>query len=316
MSSPLVLSLSTVFALVGIVLVAIAFGTNNWQEYKVNRAAILRAVATNNSQRLSLGQDLNRSSLYFDRTYGLFRECFPNQTPNEFGTYLSPLGATCVNIRDYQIPEDRSVIDIYSEPEKTRMHLMRTTVAFYIVGLAFLFFCLFTGISGCWRRSPSLILTTGILLLFATLFLAAAMAVWHGVDYLQREVIDRKPLDRFSGGRLFKSWPAILKNATETSYGWSYMISWIGIGFVLISSVLMLAAYRAMKEEEREEYEKKRSPYVMASPNYYDKSGQAAMMPYGYANYGGYAYPAYSYGGYGGAMGGNNYYGYLTYGAR
>jgi len=95
------------------------------------------------------------------------------------------------------------------------------------------------------------------------------------------------------------------------------MISWIGIGFVLISSVLMLAAYRAMKEEEREEYEKKRSPYVMASPNYYDKgaAAQAAMVPYGYANYGGYAYPAYSYGGYGGNMG-NNYYGYLTYGAR
>lgn len=44
---------------------------------------------------------------------------------------------------------------------------MRTTVAFYIIGLAFLFFCLFTGILGCWRRSPGLILSTGILLLFA-----------------------------------------------------------------------------------------------------------------------------------------------------
>lgn len=54
----------------------------------------------------------------------------------------------------------------------------------------------------------------------------------------------------------------------------------------------------------------------MASPNYYDKSAAAAaMVPYGYANYGGYAYPAYSYGGYGAGMG-NNYYGYLTYGAR
>lgn len=46
--------------------------------------------------------------------------------------------------------------------------LMRTTVAFYIVGLIFLFFCLMAGICGCWRRSPSLILTTGILLLFAS----------------------------------------------------------------------------------------------------------------------------------------------------
>jgi len=70
-----------------------------------------------------------------------------------------------------------------------------------------------------------------------------------------------------------------------------------------------------MKEEEREEYEKKRSPYVMA-PNYYDKNAAAAaMVPYGYANYGGYAYPAYSYAGYGQNMG-NNYYGYLTYGQR
>jgi hypothetical protein len=81
---------------------------------------------------------------------------------------------------------DTSAIETFNSDQTTRMRelqprttngrtdepvslsdLMRTTVAFYIIGLAFLFFCLFTGILGCWRRSPGLILSTGILLLFA-----------------------------------------------------------------------------------------------------------------------------------------------------
>jgi len=302
MSSPLILSLSTVFALIGIVLVAIAFGTDNWSEYHVKRDVIFNATARNATLRQNLAQ-LNFSDIYFDRTYGLFRECFPTDLPAKLGSYVSPLGASCINIPDYQIPEDKAVIEQYGESQKTRMHLMRATVAFYIVGLGFLFFCLFTGITGCWRRSPGLILATGILLLFATLFLAAAMAVWHGVDYLQREVIDVRPF--------YKTWHPVLKANTDLTYGWSYIISWIGIGFVLISSILMLAAYRAMKEEEREEYEKKRAPYMM--PNYYDK----AMMPYGYAQmqYPYAAYPAQAYYGNYGNYGNNGaYYGYLTYG--
>lgn len=48
----------------------------------------------------------------------------------------------------------------------------------------------------------------------------------------------------------------------------------------------MLAAYRAMKEEEADEIEKKAAPYMMAS--YYDKS---ALMPYQYGTY-----PASGYG--------------------
>ncbi|VDO96170.1 unnamed protein product [Soboliphyme baturini] len=214
------------------------------------------------------------------------------------GTYIDPLGSHCRNIQDYQIPEDAKVVSSYSYPQRTRMHLMRACVAFYIVGLGFLFICLFTGISGCWRRSAMLILVTGILLLFSTLFLAGSIAVWHGVDYLQKEVIG---IDAS-----FESIRKLINDNTMIGYGWSYMISWIGIGFILISSILMLAAYRAIREEERDEYDKKRMPYIM--PNYYDKT---AMMPYTYANYG-YPYPTY---GYSGAYGppGNSYYGYLTY---
>jgi len=139
-------------------------------------------------------------------------------------------------------------------------------VAFYIIGLAFLFFYVVVAIFFCWQRNPSLLLTTGILLTCATLFLAAHMAVWHGVDNLQREVIDRKQTDRFSGGQFFNTWPTYLKNATAVKYGWSYIICWIGIGLVLIASILTLAAYRAMKIEKRDEYEKKRSSHGAVVP--------------------------------------------------
>lgn len=300
MASPLVLSLSTVFALIGIVLVAIAFGTNNWQEYKVDRAKILAAISTNESLR-----KVNKKDIYFDRVYGLFRQCFPLQLPDDINSYNDPFGQNCVNVRDYRInTDDTKSLDSLSDAERTRMHLMRTCVAFYIIGLIFLFCCLLCGICGCWRRSASLILSTGILLLFATLFLAAAMAVWHVVDYLQREVIDQPGF--------YKMWDPLLRANTEISYGWSYIIAWIGICCIFIASILMLFAYRAMKEEERDEFEKKRAPYMMS--NYYD-SKNAMVSPYNYQTYG-YAYPGYSYPAYAqqGASAGNGYYGYLTYG--
>lgn len=71
------------------------------------------------------------------------------------------------------------------------------------------------------------------------------------------------------------------------------------------------------QEEERDEFEKKRAPYMMT--NYYDTKS-AMVSPYGYATYG-YAYPGYNYANYAGAaqaqaaaVGQNGYYGYLTYG--
>lgn len=76
MGSPLVLSLSTVCALVGIVLVCVAFGTNNWREYTVDRPNI------HLPQGDTLRQRFNRTDIYYSRTYGLFRKCFPEGVPD------------------------------------------------------------------------------------------------------------------------------------------------------------------------------------------------------------------------------------------
>lgn len=90
MSSPVVLSLSTVFALVGIVLVAIAFGTNSWQIYKVDRQRLFGAYESNGTvrqyfEKLML-KDFESVDLTVDRWFGLFRECFEQKLPK--GTFI------------------------------------------------------------------------------------------------------------------------------------------------------------------------------------------------------------------------------------
>jgi hypothetical protein len=81
MSSPVVLSISTIFALIGIVLAAIAFSTDNWIEYRVDRLPIYTQMKQNDSFRILMEQRVNRTFKYFDRSYGLFRVCFPGQVP-------------------------------------------------------------------------------------------------------------------------------------------------------------------------------------------------------------------------------------------
>jgi hypothetical protein len=301
MSSPVILSIATIFALVGIVLAAIAFGTDNWIEYRVERNRIFERMRLNESFNVLLNKTVNTTFRYHDRTYGLFRVCFPASIPTGSNAQKSPFGAQCAYVDDYQIPEDTSKTEVWTAEEWTRMHLMRTQVAFYILGLFFLGLTLFTGIAGCWRRHAGLILATGILLLFATLFLAASMAVWHGIDYLTREVI------RAPGYEM--SWEEWLRPWVSVRYGWSYIVSWVGIALILVSSLLMLGAYRSMKEEEADEIEKKAAPYMMAS--YYDK---AQLMPYGYGSYPAGQYPPYSnpyaYAAQYGSQYGMNMYGY------
>lgn len=80
-SSPLVLSLATIFALLGIVLVAIALGTNDWQLFKVDQSELSRLLSAESANKDEFEKFIlkgNNKRLRYTRTYGLFRECFPD----------------------------------------------------------------------------------------------------------------------------------------------------------------------------------------------------------------------------------------------
>ncbi|MFH4976273.1 hypothetical protein AB6A40_002982 [Gnathostoma spinigerum] len=299
-SSPLHLSLTSVFALLGLALIAIALVTDYWTEYKVNRPNILKELQRQNGLNNQLKESVQRNLLYFSRNYGLFYICFPDALPTDIGS-TSKFGSLCITNKDYY-PNDVD-FDKYTTEQTYRYYGMWGTAILYVLGLTLILACSIFGMIGCWRRSTRFILTTALLMLFAVMFLAGAMACWHYVNYLERYILDVPPFQ--------KSWDKILKNDTRFSYGWSYIVSWVGIGFIFLASIFMLLSYKKIKEEEERAYEAKHGAYMM--PNYYDKS--SAMIPYGYGTYGGYgagAYPAAYYGQYAPAAGAG-YYGYMTY---
>lgn len=74
-----------------------------------------------------------------------------------------------------------------------------------------------------------------------------------------------------------------LKYGTETYYGWSYVVGWVGIVECLVAAIMFISAARCIRSEKRTE-QAKNMQYLM--PVYPDK-----RAPYAYS----YAYPSSMY---------------------
>lgn len=294
--SPLLLSLASVFSLLGLTLVAIAGFSDNWTEFSVSRREIIAAMNRQSELSAQLKDQFAHNPLYFSRSYGLFHICFPDAVPSDIGSF-SKLGTPCITNNDY-FPDDASR-ERYNSVQVQRLYFMRLLVVSYVLGIVIIALCLLVGIIGCWKRSPRIILATALIMLFAVLFLAASMALWHYVNYLERRVLDVPPF--------YRSWEQVLKQTTRFNYGWSYIVAWVGIGFILFAGIFMLFSYKAIKDEEERAFETKHAAYFQQC---YEKS----LMPYSYGGpYGGYnVYPSYYTPQYP-TMGS---YGYMTYGGH
>lgn len=272
--SAITLSLATICAVVSVALLAIAFGTDNWQFIKVNRIKIEQQISES-----SITPDEFRSGgLFYTRTKGLFRVCYPEELPSGEQLYLSPVETQCQNI-DYHIFDENSDTTLFSDDEMTRLHMARSMIALFVVSFFFVFVAFFTGVAGCWRRSPGNIACTAILMLLSCLFAAGGMGLWHGVEYYEEQRIRSAP---YKG-----SWDDILEDSTNIWYDWSYMLAWVGTGMALLAFCLFLGASQCMQAEQRKE-QTKQMQYMM--PVYPQKQQYA-----GYGNYGGYPGPAYQY---------------------
>ncbi|CAI5456211.1 unnamed protein product [Caenorhabditis angaria] len=295
LSSPLFLSLASVFTLLGLALVSIAISTDNWTEVQVNRREIINAFKREPELSLRLQNAFGHNIIYFSRNYGLFHTCFPDTVPQEIGSF-SKFSSPCIWNNEFNPPEAKK--DHFSTPEWYRLYAYRSSIICYGAGIIVVVLSLITGILGCWNRSKKLIITTAVLLLIASLAMCLAMMGWHYVAYSERYLLDMEPY--------YKSWESVLKITSRHNYGWSYIVSWIGIAFLMLGSIFMFWAYVAVKREEEMALSAKHGAYLM--PNYYDK-GAGAIVPYGYGTYAGYGtYPYYN------QYNTAGYYGYMTYG--
>lgn len=298
--SAVTLAFATIFSLVSVALLAIAFSTDNWITITVKRDVLkdnLESLVTQlDKSESDVKMDMKQSPLYYTRTRGLFRECFPGEkTDDEENTnapigdtvdlYMSPVETWCRNL-NYYIPDDNDLTKNLSQEEMSRIHMIRALVSLFIVGFFFMFISFMVGIRGCWKTSPSNITASAILMLIACLFSAGGMGLWHGVEHWEQNKINK-----FSDTELFvKSWPKDLRDNTFIKYEWSYIVAWIGVGLALISSILFsLAAVCIRTDKEREDA--MNMQYLM--PVYHQKQAAGGQYPgpYGYA-----AYPGPYYG--------------------
>ncbi|CAB3371469.1 transmembrane protein 235 isoform X2 [Cloeon dipterum] len=267
--SAITLSLATITAIVSVAMLAIAFSTDNWLFYEVKRSSILK-YASEKGEQGALVNSMNTQYYYYTRTKGLFRICYPKERPPTVETYLSPVETHCMNI-DYFIPDTDNVTKNFSEEAMTRLHMGRAAIALFIVSFFVVFIAFWTGVAGCWRRSPANITSTAILMLLASLLSAGAMGLWHGEEYFEKEKV--------VGEEYYQQWSNILQEQTKVSYDWSMVLAWLSVGFSFMSSVLLFGATCCLRSERQAEQDKSIQYMMQVYPQ--------KQQPYAY----GYAYP-------------------------
>ncbi|XP_053607784.1 uncharacterized protein LOC128673747 isoform X1 [Plodia interpunctella] len=284
--SAVTLSIATITAIVAAALMAIAFSTDNWVFIEVKRSKIIEEYAAKstagNSQVL---ENLNNKYYFYTRTRGLFRICYPKERPPTVEIYLSPVETHCSNV-DYFIPDENNETKGLSDDAMNRLHMARSTVALFIVAFLSLFIAFWTGVVGCWKRSPGNITATAILMLVTCLLAAGAMALWHGVEFYEREKV--------VGEEYYQQWPEILRKFARIRYDWSYMVAWCGVALSLLSAILFSSAAICLRGE-REREEALNMQYLMPV---YPQKQQYAYAGYPPAAYPGPYYPGSQYGPY------------------
>lgn len=273
--SAVTLSLATISAIIAVALLAIAFSTDNWLYTEVRRSKIEDFADKRGNPELL--EEVNNKYYYFTRTKGLFRVCYPKEKPKNVQIYLSPVETHCSNI-DYYIPDVDNLTKEFSDDAMARLHMGRSTIALFIVAFLMVFIAFWTGVAGCWKRSPGNITATAILMSLTCLFSAGAMGCWHGVEYYEKEKV--------VGEEYYQQWNNALKENSITTYDWSYFVAWVGVGFSLVSAILFSGAAICLRGE-REKEEAMNMQYLM--PVYPQK------QQYAYAGYPAPYYPGPQY---------------------
>jgi len=268
--SAVTLSLATISGVVSAALLAIAVGTDNWQLIRVNRIEIEKQLSTSEIS----ADDFHDQGIYYTRSRGLFRTCYPDDRPNSEALYRSPFETQCENV-DFHL-FDEGTEDFGSE-EMRRLHMARSMVALFFVSFLLMICAFFTGVAGCWRRSPANVSATAFLMLGACVLAAVAMGLWHAVDYLEEQKLRVLPYKA--------SWTVLLEEQSQVTVDWSYFVAWVGTGMSAISFCMFMGASACMRSEHVKE-ETKQMPYMMPV---YPQKAQYAQYGAGYGY--GYNYP-------------------------
>ncbi|KAK7501916.1 hypothetical protein BaRGS_00006668, partial [Batillaria attramentaria] len=186
----------------------------------------------------------------------------------------------CFNL-EYDLPDERTVSNDYL----VRIHLLRLFLAFYIVALVFFVAAYVFGLILCCWRISRWAYVAGLCAYIAAFSVAAAIAFFHGAEYLER--------NKLTEPEFYKQWSSTIKDGTRRSYGWSYALGWVGMILAAFTATFYSLAgcyITSQRYEDRERLEKESThrgrDYPIAMEPVYAVEDPYMAKPYGpYAGY-------------------------------
>lgn len=237
MAKVVALGTGAIGIILALLFVALSFGTDHWIEYVVDRGTELHSAVDNDTYY--------GNPLYFSRDRGLFRTCYLGTETLflEQPAYADQVvDGRCLVERGYELSPNPETIN-YGEFYDLRVHLMRCHFGFQIVSMVFFVISIWCVMCGCWSSNYSNVRSGAFLAFLGALSCAAAMAFFHGYDFLEREKIAQNIFR--------KIWMNIppLQGKASFQLGYSYMTGWVGAGLGLMSTVVLMCASDSMAAE-------------------------------------------------------------------
>ncbi|BFZ17450.1 hypothetical protein BsWGS_20488 [Bradybaena similaris] len=290
--------IATILGPITLVFMAVSFGTNFWLEFRVNSASF------NSSIRFKTRTLISFARYHLSRDRGIFRECYPGNDTEFLDNAADVVDGYCFNL-NYDQP---SIMASYSDNYLNRLHLNRSFLAFFIISIVLYVVAYICGLILCCLRKAKWAYIAGIICFTSAFFLAAAIAFFHGAEYIERNKLNGGP--NSNEAEFYPSWPQYLKDATTRQYGWSYPLAWVGMILATIAATFysLAGCYIASEFYEDEEVLHKSRPrdypgsmepvYAIGADPYYTKhygyprAFLGPMAPEYYAR----TYPAIGYG--------------------
>ncbi|XP_064643565.1 uncharacterized protein LOC135497653 isoform X2 [Lineus longissimus] len=246
MASSVTLGIGVLLTVMAVLCFGLSFSTDYWAMWNVDRTA-LKTYATANPSS-DIATNLNTQKLYFTRYYGLWRTCYPgNETYQFLSTAQGVTDNYCLLV-NYELGE---MAPNYSGTSEywVMINLRRCSFGFMIAALVFGLLSCVAGTWGCWKATPSPNYIAGAMSLLGALFGGGSIGCFHGVHYLEQDVL--------SDAGFYSTWPTTLKNVSSWSLQWSYIVGWVGVALILLTSVLFLVeGYNIQQSENRQKKRK------------------------------------------------------------